>query len=208
MSITSVLSPREAADDPAALLGAYLDVRRTTERLCAPLAVEDYVLQAMPDVSPTRWHLAHVTWFFETFLLTRHLPGYRSPDARYAYLFNSYYNTVGRQFDRPSRGHLSRPTVAEVYAYRAHVDEAMARLVEGTDPARIADVLVLGINHEQQHQELILTDIKYNLAVNPLRPAYHAREIPRGTATRPLDWLDVEGGLRCIGHDGNGFAFD
>jgi len=205
---TLVLSPDGVLADPAALLDAYRDVRGTTERLCAPLAIEDYVLQAMPDVSPTRWHLAHVTWFFETFLLGRHLPGYRSPNGQYGYLFNSYYHRAGPQFHRPSRGHLSRPTVAEIYAYRAHVDEAMARLIETADPGAIASALVLGLNHEQQHQELILTDIKYNLAVNPLRPAYHDREIPRGTATPALGWLEFEGGLRFMGHDGRGFAFD
>jgi ergothioneine biosynthesis protein EgtB len=194
--------------DRDGLQAAYVDVRRTTERLCAPLAVEDYVLQATPDVSPSRWHLAHVTWFFETFVLARHLPGYRSPDPAYRYLFNSYYNSVGPQFDRPSRGHLSRPTVAEIYQYRAGVDEAMIRLLESVDLAEVAAVVSLGLNHEQQHQELILTDIKFNLGVNPLRPAYHTVPIPRGVATPPLGRYDHAGGLVTIGHEGGGFAFD
>jgi ergothioneine biosynthesis protein EgtB len=207
-STTPVLSTDAARADPAALSEAYREVRRTTEGLCAPLAIEDYVLQAMPDVSPTRWHLAHVTWFFETFLLRRHRPGYRSPDERYAYLFNSYYNAAGPKFHRPRRGHLSRPTVAEIYAYRAHVDAAMARLIETAEPGEIASMLVLGLNHEQQHQELILTDIKYNLGVNPLRPAYHDRAIPQGTATPAFAWLEFDGGLHFIGHDDPGFGFD
>jgi ergothioneine biosynthesis protein EgtB len=194
--------------DRAELLAAYVDVRRATERLCAPLAIEDYVLQAMPDVSPARWHLAHVTWFFETFLLAHHLPGYRSPNPAYRYLFNSYYNSAGPQFDRPSRGHLSRPTVAEIYQYRAGVDEAMTRLLQTVEPAEVASVLTLGLNHEQQHQELLLTDIKFNLGVNPLRPAYHDEPIPRGTATARMGWDDHDGGLVAIGHDGGGFAFD
>ncbi len=196
------------ASSRADLRAAYVDVRSTTERLCAPLATEDYVLQAMPDVSPTRWHLAHVTWFFETFVLAPHVPGYRSPDPAYRYLFNSYYNSVGPQFDRPSRGHLSRPTVAEIYRYRAGVDEAMARLLETIDRAKVAAELTLGLHHEQQHQELILTDIKFNLGINPVRPAYHDAHIPRGDVTTPLGWDDFPGGLVTIGHHGEAFAFD
>jgi ergothioneine biosynthesis protein EgtB len=194
--------------DRADLQAAYADVRATTERLCAPLATEDYVLQAMPDVSPTRWHLAHVTWFFETFVLARHAREYRSPDPAYRYLFNSYYNTVGPQFERPRRGHLSRPTVAEIYRYRSGVDAAMARLLDAVDPADVTDALTLGLHHEQQHQELILTDIKFNLGVNPLRPAYHDVAIPCGTTTPPMEWDVHAGGLVTIGHDGVGFAFD
>ncbi len=197
--------------DRAALVARYLEVRRTTERLCAPLAVEDYVVQAMPDVSPTKWHLAHVSWFFETFILAPHLAGYASPNDAYRVLFNSYYNAVGPQFSRPARGHLSRPTVAEVYDYRAHVDKAMAALLETGDEAllvALAPTLALGLHHEQQHQELILTDIKYNLAVNPLRPAYHAAAPPRGAATPPLAWREIAGGLGPVGHAGVGFVFD
>jgi ergothioneine biosynthesis protein EgtB len=192
------------------MLDRYLSVRRTTEGLCSPLATEDYVLQAMPDVSPTRWHLAHTTWFFETFVLERQVAGYRPLDERYRFLFNSYYNSVGPQFPRAARGHLSRPTVDEVYAYRAHVDKAMADLLETRRPDAASDlgaVVLLGINHEQQHQELILTDLKYNLGVNPLLPAYQAREIPRRAATA-LEFVGFEGGLVRIGHEGSGFAFD
>ena len=208
-SSTTITAP-PSVDRPA-LLARYTDVRRVTERLCVPLTVEDHVVQAMPDVSPTKWHLAHVSWFFETFLLVPHLPGYRPANPAYPFLFNSYYNAVGPQFSRPDRGHLSRPTVAEVYGYRARVDTGMAALLEGCgEPALhdLAPLVELGVNHEQQHQELILTDIKYNLAVNPLRPAYHATTTPRGAATPPLRWTDVDGGLHAIGHDGAGFAFD
>ncbi|MCH7609050.1 MAG: ergothioneine biosynthesis protein EgtB [Chloroflexi bacterium] len=196
--------------DVAQLVTAYTATRQATEQLCAPLVTEDYVIQAMPDVSPTKWHIAHVTWFFETFLLKPHLPGYEPIDPQYDYLFNSYYNAIGPQYDRPSRGLLSRPTVAEVYAYRAHVDRAMLVLLEGASEAQMAEVgpaVTLGINHEQQHQELLLTDIKYNLSINPLRPAYHGVELPRRRSA-PLAWHDHDGGTVEVGHDGSGFSFD
>jgi ergothioneine biosynthesis protein EgtB len=200
-----------ALSDPATVAAAYREVRAVTEALCRPLATEDYVLQAMPDVSPTKWHLAHVSWFFETFILERHLAGYQPLDPAYRYLFNSYYNRVGPQYHRPHRGLLSRPTVAEIYAYRAHVDRAMARLLreeDGTHWPEICSRTVLGLHHEQQHQELILTDIKYNLSVNPLRPAYRARALPAGSVAPPWQWVDFAGGLQSIGHEGDGFAFD
>jgi ergothioneine biosynthesis protein EgtB len=165
----------------------------------------------MPDVSPTKWHLAHVSWFFETFVVRPHLRGYAPLDERYTYLFNSYYNAVGAQFSRPDRGHLSRPTVAEVYRYRTHVDGAVGRLLDSGDDATVAavaDLVTLGLHHEQQHQELILTDIKYNLGANPLRPAYHPAVIPRAAAAEASSWRTVEGGLVEIGHDGPEFAFD
>jgi ergothioneine biosynthesis protein EgtB len=194
--------------DVPALLGRYREIRATTELLCRPLQTEDYVLQAMPDASPTRWHLAHVSWFFETFILERHLPAYRPFDPRYRVLFNSYYNTVGAQLSRPARGHLSRPTVAEVYAYRAHVDRGIASLLRSGNASAAAPLVELGLQHEQQHQELILTDIKFNLSVNPLRPHCYPMTIPVGAAARPLDWLDVPGGVVWLGHGGPGFAFD
>ena len=196
--------------EPATLIAEYQDARQTTERLCEPLAVEDYVVQAMPDVSPAKWHLAHVSWFFETFLLKRHLPGYRPLDPKYEYLFNSYYGSVGPQYLRTHRGHLARPTVAEVYEYRSHVDRAISELVEITEPERlpgIGSLIALGVNHEQQHQELLLTDIKYNMAVNPLRPAYYERRPPQ-LDSAPLQWVEFEPGLHMVGHDGSGFAFD
>ena len=189
-------------------LGRYREIRATTEALCRPLQVEDYVLQAMPDVSPTRWHLAHVTWFFETFLLEPHLAGFRPYDARYRSLFNSYYNAVGPQFSRPDRGHLSRPTVAEVYAYRTHVDRGMAALLRASDAPAVGQLVELGLQHEQQHQELILTDIKFNLSVNPLQPRAYPITIPLRTSPQPVDWLDIPGGVVWIGADGRDFAFD
>ncbi|HEU5320360.1 MAG TPA: ergothioneine biosynthesis protein EgtB [Methylomirabilota bacterium] len=195
----------------AALGGAYAEVRATTERLCAPLAVEDYVVQAMPDVSPAKWHLAHVSWFFETFLLRPSVPGYRPLDEAYAFLFNSYYDAVGPQHARPERGHLSRPTVAEVYAYRRHVDAAMARLLTDTPPPRLAGLrplVVLGLHHEQQHQELLLTDVKFNLGTNPLRPRYHAVAAPAGAAAPALGWVELPPAVVPIGDAGPGFAFD
>jgi ergothioneine biosynthesis protein EgtB len=190
------------------LLQRYLDIRRTTERLCEPLAVEDYVVQAMPDASPAKWHLAHVSWFFETFVLRQSAADYRPLDDRYAVLFNSYYNGVGPQFERLARGTLSRPTVADVFAYRAHVDKAMMALLDGANgvvPA--APVIELGLHHEQQHQELLVTDLKYNLGANPLRPAYRALSRPR-LATPPHAFVEFSGGVVEIGHAGPAFAFD
>jgi ergothioneine biosynthesis protein EgtB len=204
-------SVAEVSAQRARLCERYQAVRRTTERLCAPLTVEDHVLQAMPDVSPTRWHLAHVTWFFETFVLAAHHRGYEPLNPACRHLFNSYYDGVGPQWARAERGHLSRPTVAEVHAYRQWVDRAMVALLEQGDEATLAaawPLVDLGLHHEQQHQELILTDIKYNLAVNPLRPAYHGTIPPRGSVTPPLRWLRYASGLYPIGHDGVGFAFD
>ena len=199
------------ANDAGSLVASYRDARQVTEAICAPLAIEDYVVQAMPDASPAKWHLGHVTWFFESFLIKPRLPGHRPVDPRYHYLFNSYYNGAGPQFHRPDRGHLSRPTVAEVYQYRAHVDESMLALIETTDPDQLAGLgsfVVLGVNHEQQHQELLFTDIKYNLSVNPLRPAYHDAEVSTSGAVGPVRWVEFDGGVRLVGHDGDGFAFD
>jgi ergothioneine biosynthesis protein EgtB len=211
MSTASARTVDALSLDRPALLARYHDVRRTTERLCAPLSAEDQVVQAMPDVSPTKWHQAHVSWFFDTFLLEPHLPGYAPVHPAYRVLFNSYYNGVGPQFSRPDRGHLSRPSVAEVQAYRAWVDRGMAALLEGVAGERLAELvplLELGLNHEQQHQELILTDIKYNLGVNPLHPAYHAIVPPRGAEPARLRWRGHAGGVQPIGHNGAGFAFD
>ena len=151
----------------------YAAVRAFSEQLCAPLAINDYVVQTILDVSPAKWHLAHVSWFFETSLLVPNRSGYRPCHPDYGYLFNSYYEAVGSRYPRPERGLLSRPTVAEVYAYRAHVDEAMRALIPALDDAtwaRLAPLVALGLNHEQQHQELMLTDLKHVLGHNPLHP--------------------------------------
>ncbi|MBI4502584.1 MAG: ergothioneine biosynthesis protein EgtB [Gemmatimonadetes bacterium] len=191
----------------SSLLERYRSIRATTELLVEPLAIEDMVVQAMPDASPTRWHLAHTTWFFETFVL-RNIPGYRSFHPQFEYLFNSYYNAVGPQWYRPNRGVLTRPTVAEVRAYRAHVDAAMQRLLEA-ESGFARDVVELGLNHEQQHQELILTDVKYLLAQNPLHPIYRERPDTNAPGTVPrMGWIEESGGIREIGFAGSGFAFD
>ena len=196
--------------DAERLRAHYTAVRRLTERLCEPLATEDYVVQAIPDTSPAKWHLAHVSWFFETFVLRPFLPDYRPLDERYAVLFNSYYNGVGPQFARPARGHLSRPTVDEVYAYRAHVDKAMLALLDdASELDAMAAVVELGLNHEQQHQELLVTDIKYNLSVNPLRPAHHASAgAHRRARTAPPERVTFAGGALDVGADGETFCFD
>lgn len=176
----------------------YASVRAATEALCANLATEDFVAQSMPDASPVKWHLAHTTWFFETFALP---PSHRPFSPHYRFLFNSYYDAVGARWSRSARGLLTRPTVDEVMRYRRFVDEAMAR---ADAPA---DVVALGLHHEQQHQELIVTDVKHLLALNPLAPAIRERDdVPR--AARPLSWLRVDEGVRDLGHDGAGFAFD
>ena len=192
-------------------MAQYRAVRRQTEALCEPLVAEDYVVQSMPDVSPTKWHLAHTSWFFETFLLAPHAAGYQAFDPHFAYLFNSYYVTVGDRHCRQNRGLLSRPTVAQVYAYRKHVDEAMERFLSGlsaTEARELQPVIEIGLNHEQQHQELMLTDIKHVFWVNPLRPAYRPSLAKKAGAVPPMRWVGFEEGIRWIGHDGSGFAFD
>jgi ergothioneine biosynthesis protein EgtB len=194
------------------LAARYAAVRAQTEALCAPLETEDYVVSSMPDVSPTKWHLAHTSWFFETFVLAPHLPGYRELDPRYAFLFNSYYVQAGERHCRAQRGLVTRPTVAEVYAYRAHVDGAMRALLDagGGDAAHpAAPAVELGLHHEQQHQELLLTDVKHVFWTNPMRPAYAPRPAAGGgSPPAELRWGAVGEGVHEIGHAGNGFAFD
>jgi ergothioneine biosynthesis protein EgtB len=186
----------------------FIETRRFTEHLCQPLATEDFVVQAMPDASPTRWHLAHTTWFFETFVLARWEPDYRPISADYQFLFNSYYNTVGEQFPRSQRGLLTRPTVAEVFAYRHAVDERMTKLLASAVNAELAEAVELGIQHEQQHQELILTDLKYLLSCNPLAPIYRAVEQPATVQHLPARWKSIDARVVSIGHAGDCFAFD
>ncbi len=190
---------------------AYDAVRGLTVELCRPLAVEDYVIQSAPECSPAKWHLAHATWFFENFLLAPLLPGYRPFHLQYGYLFNSYYETVGSFFSRPMRGLLSRPTVEDVYRYRAYVDEHMGELIARLDAQRDAETALrvrLGLHHEQQHQELLLTDIKNLLALNPLRPTYRAPEREPHPESDALAWLDFPAGLYAVGYQGEAFAFD
>ena len=187
----------------------FAAVRALTAGLCRDLGPEDMVLQSMPDASPAKWHLAHTTWFFETFLLLPHLAGYQLFHADYAYLFNSYYESVGPRHPRPTRGLISRPTVPEVLAYRRHVDEHMHKLLEarGAEPA-LAPLLDLGLNHEQQHQELLLMDLKHLLSLNPLKPAWCALPKLPDSRTRELKYLARPAGQVSIGHGAAGFAFD
>ena len=197
---------RAFTEDPAA---AFASVRNDTEQLCAGLEVEDFSLQSMADVSPLKWHLAHTAWFFETFVLREATPDLPPFHPQFGYLFNSYYETVGRMHPRPQRGLLSRPTLAEVQRYRAHVDEHVSRLLErGALSASQLEVVELGLHHEQQHQELMLTDLKHGFSVNAMRPVY--REQSSGTArdARPVRWLSHDGGIEQVGHQGSGFHYD
>ncbi|WP_051231802.1 ergothioneine biosynthesis protein EgtB [Stutzerimonas azotifigens] len=200
-----------ALDQLEHLLACYRQVRATSEALCAPLSAEDHVVQSMPDVSPPKWHLAHVSWFFEAFLLRPYLNGYRPLDEAYDHLFNSYYETHGTPFPRARRGLISRPGTLEVYQFRAHVDEAMEQLLS-RPPVEHAGEIVrrveLGLQHEQQHQELLLMDIKHILAQNPLHPVYRDDLSPPPLGHEHLRWLGYAGGIYNIGHGGEGFAFD
>lgn len=187
----------------------YCAARGATVELCAPLASEDYVVQSMPDASPAKWHLAHTSWFFEEFVLAQASADYHPYAESFRYLFNSYYNTVGPMHSRAARGMLSRPTVAEVMAYRAAIDERMASLLTAGDlPRELESVLTLGLEHERQHQELLLTDIKHLFSLNPLLPAYRAQPPPRPLRAATLRYLPFAGGITGIGHAGPGFCFD
>jgi ergothioneine biosynthesis protein EgtB len=194
--------------EPSALARRYAQIRAQSLALAEPLSEADAQVQSMPDVSPTKWHLAHVTWFFETFILERHERGFKPFHPHYRVLFNSYYNRVGEQHPRPQRGLVSRPSLAEVKAYRAHVDQHMAALLARTHDHAIDALVELGLQHEQQHQELLLTDIKHVLSCNPLAPVYRASWPLAPVAPLPMAWIEHDGGLVEIGHDGNGFAFD
>ena len=184
----------------------YRDVRRLSLAIAEPLSAEDQTVQSMPDASPTKWHLAHTTWFFEKMVLSRD-PNYEPFDANYDAIFNSYYLGLGTPFTRANRGLLTRPGIAEVYAYRDHVDRAMEKMLQHVGPERRATI-VLGLNHEQQHQELMLTDIKYTFFCNPLLPAMRAGQPSQLDSVPALDWIAHEGGTVGIGHTGQDFAFD
>src|SRR4029453_14340469 len=218
MPTTGTTSATERANTTSAgdgddLRVRYHRVRGFTEDLAEPLSPEDQTVQTMPDVSPTKWHRAHTTWFFETFVLAPYRRGYTEFDPAYAFLFNSYYETVGPRPPRPQRGLLSRPGVAEIGQYRGAVDHAMDQLlVAGTDQAaRVTGLVELGLHHEQQHQELLLMDIKHVLAVNPLHPAYRPFERPLGIEVGPdrgATGIEHGGGVVSVGHAGDGFCFD
>jgi len=199
------VQPREGLAD------RFDAVRTGTGKLVEGLRAEDMVVQSMPDASPAKWHLAHTTWFFEEFVLAPDLPGYRRFHPDYAYLFNSYYEQIGERHARPMRGMLTRPGVHEVRAFREHVDAAMARLMDVADGAlwqRVAPLIELGLHHEQQHQELLLTDLLHLFSLNPLAPAYRAPAPRESIAAPGADWVVFDGGIHTIGHDGQGFAFD
>ncbi len=196
---------------PSGLTSVFKSIRRRSEALCAPLSVEDYVVQSMPDVSPSKWHLAHTTWFFETFVLQGADGDGRVHHPMYGHLFNSYYNTVGKMHPRPLRGLLSRPSVREVYAYRAEIDQRIGELLLSTDAEafkRIERLIEIGLHHEQQHQELILTDIKHVLSCNPLRPAYRATNRGNRNATAKSAWVEFAEAIAWIGTSGEEFTYD
>lgn len=190
------------------LLQTYERVRRDTEDLCRPLRIEDYVVQPVADVSPPKWHIGHTTWFFETFVLKPHSVGYQEFNPNYNYVFNSYYETVGARVIRTDRGNLSRPTVEDVFAYRQHVDHGMRNLLSGDVSAEVRQLVVLGLNHEQQHQELLWTDIKYILGHNPLFPPYDGPSIERRSNKPSGDFVEVTGGIYDVGAKGDSFCFD
>jgi ergothioneine biosynthesis protein EgtB len=212
-SVTPGVGPAQLATAEPVTPERFSEVRALTEALAHPLSAEDQTVQSMPDVSPTKWHRAHTTWFFETFLLQVHAPRYRCFHPSYGYLFNSYYEAVGARHPRPQRGLLSRPGIADIARYRRHVDEAMGDLLDQPLPAAVNALVELGLQHEHQHQELLVMDIKHVLSVNPLQPAY--REAPARPPTRPTanptsGWVEHPGGTADIGRgEGEaGFAFD
>jgi ergothioneine biosynthesis protein EgtB len=192
------------------LLEKYLWVRKYSEDICKPLKTEDYVVQPVVDVSPPKWHIGHVTWFFETLVLKPYLKDYKEFHPQYNYVFNSYYETVGARVIRTDRGNLSRPTVEEVYQYRKYVDDAMTRLLKQPLSPEVKEIVIIGLNHEQQHQELMMTDIKYILGNNPLFPAYQADSVNREKSFVPKenDFIKIKKGVYEIGFAGKGFCFD
>jgi ergothioneine biosynthesis protein EgtB len=197
--------------DQSVLLENYRRIRRQSEAVCAPLETEDYVVQTMTDVSPAKWHLAHTSWFFETFILEPAFPSYRPFHPDYRRLFNSYYFSVGPMHFRPERGLLSRPTVKEIYAYRKHVDRHMEAFLSEAGEEQLETLgpaLILGLNHCQQHQELMLTDLKHLFSRNPLFPVYRPLEPGPEGAVPAHSWLEFEEGVRYLGHGGRGFCFD
>jgi ergothioneine biosynthesis protein EgtB len=210
--ITAAPSHNGSTPAPASLVERFRTVRDFSLHLCETLQTEDFVIQSMPDCSPTKWHLAHTTWFFETFVLAKFNPAYQPQHPQYSYLFNSYYNAIGERHTRSQRGLLSRPTVAETFAYRRAVDEAMQTLLLENDESNeeLRALVTLGLHHEQQHQELLLTDIKNAFYVSPLRPVYRERKIVSPETIEPLRWKTFDEGMDEIGFaEGEGdFCFD
>ncbi|PCI31395.1 MAG: hypothetical protein COB53_13270, partial [Elusimicrobia bacterium] len=210
MSTSGIQSPPQMTRERA--IAAYQDVRSRSDALTRPLKTEDYVVQSMPDASPVKWHLAHTSWFFEGVLLKRFAPEISEFDPHFKSLFNSYYESLGPRWARADRGLLTRPSVDEIAAYRRHIDEHMLHLLDTIDEAAFkeaAPLLELGLAHEEQHQELMVTDFKHLLALNPLRPIYHeGPESDHAKTPAPAKFRDFPGGLYEIGHNGDGFAYD
>ncbi len=208
---TSILPIASETIDKKELIENYKKVRNFTQRLCESLKTEDYVIQSMPDVSPTKWHLAHTSWFFEAFILSKVDAHYKSINPAYNYLFNSYYVQIGNRYTRAKRGLLSRPTVKEIYEYREFVDEHLIRFIENCSEEELnnyAPVVEIGINHEQQHQELLVTDIKHVFSINPLHPVYINKKDEIYGAPDSLKFIHFNEGVYEIGNDGNGFFYD
>lgn len=193
------------------LVTKYSKVRQLTESLCEPLETEDYVVQPIEDVSPPKWHLAHTTWFFETFILGKYIKDYKPYHELYSYLFNSYYYHAGERWQRPRRGNLSRPTVKKIYKFRKAIDDRMIDLMHNLSEEHLAELealLELGLNHEQQHQELILTDLKYNFALNPLFPVYHKEKNNDTAKIEKINYVHFSSGTFEIGYADKGFHYD
>jgi len=206
-TLTGSTLPASEVESGSELAEQFCRVRRQTEGLCEPLTPEDMMVQSCPEASPAKWHLAHTTWFFETFLLSEFLPGYRPFHPDFIWLFNSYYNTVSDQPLKKLRGSFSRPALTEILDYRRHVEEAMTRLIEGGLSEEVGRRVILGLHHEQQHQELLAYDIKNAFWSNPLHPAFGAGELPVSTANA-MSWVGHDGGLVEMGYEGDGFCFD
>jgi ergothioneine biosynthesis protein EgtB len=210
MPRSNSMPPAQSNTEQSTLGRRFSQVRAASVMLASPLSDADATVQSMPDASPAKWHLAHTSWFFETMLLQPHLRGYTPFDGRFNFLFNSYYDSVGPRQPRPLRGLLTRPSLTEVLAYREHVDSAMAKLLNSGSSEQVLKLTELGCHHEQQHQELLLTDILHLFAQNPLRTSYKDSE-PLPVELRHSgdpNYLNFPGGLFHIGHEGQGFAFD
>ena len=190
------------------LLDFFLETRKHSENLCQPLEIEDYVVQPVVDVSPPKWHLGHTTWFFEEFILKPHAKGYQQFNDDFSFVFNSYYETVGKRVIRADRGNLSRPSVKKVYEYRAYVTKAITSFFESQQTKELQDLLEIGIHHEKQHQELLLTDIKFILGNNPLLPVYSNNIIEHDPENHRQEWIPMEAGLYTIGHESDEFCYD
>ena len=188
------------------LTQAYQKIRQRSIDICCNLETEDYVVQPVEFVSPPKWHIGHTTWFFETFVLLPHFEGYKIFNPQYNFVFNSYYETIGARTIRTDRGNLSRPTVADIYHYREYVDNEMVQFINSGPAKNIIDLIILGLNHEQQHQELLATDIKYILGHNPLFPSFANEE--KKCVKQNIDFIQVPEGIYEIGHEGDGFCFD